>query len=241
MRLAKFKQYVLEQVSAGDTRGRMQVVDRFGNFFLAVCALFLILNVLNVEVGLATRGAVAFGSVGTIMFSLAAKDTVANMLHGIILAASDRIYEGDSIRLHQSGFSGNVHRLGWLETVIRGNDNVMVTIPNADLLSQRVCNLSRINLSQVKQKLFFSYDDLEKLPQLLLDIKSEIRASCPAVITDGSRPFRAVLVSIESRQLEVHVDAHFRIKPVGDSFYENQQQMLHAIHRAVKKNSMTYK
>ena len=240
-RLSKLKQYILEQVSAGDTRGRMQVVDRLGNFVLTVCALFMILNVLNVEIGLATRGAVAFGSVGTIIFSLAAKDTVANMLQGIILAASDRIYEGDSIRLHQSGFSGNVHRLGWLETVIRGSDNVMVTIPNADLLSQKVCNLSRINLSQVKQKLFFSYEDLDKLPQFLLDIKSEIRASCPAVITDGSRPFRCVLVSIESNRLEVHVDAHFRIKPVGDSFYENQQLVLNAIHRAVKKNNMSFK
>lgn len=232
---------MLGQISAGDTTGRIQVVDRFGNFFLAVCAIFMILDVLNVEMGIATKGAVAFGSVGTIVFSLAAKDTVANILHGVILSASDRLYEGDSIRLHKSGFSGTVHRLGWLETVVRGSDNVMVTIPNADLLSQRVCNLSRVNLCQVKQKLVFSYNDLEKLPQLLQDIKSEIRASCPAVVTDGSRPFRSVLVSIESSKLEVFIEAHFRIKPVGDSFYENQQQMLHSIHRAVEKNNMTFK
>lgn len=239
-RLSKFKQYILGQIS-GDTQGRIQVVDRLGNAFLAVCATFIILDILNVEMGLALQGVVALGSISTLVFSLAAKDTVANILHGIILSASDRIYEGDSIQLHKSGFSGNVAKLGWLETVLRGNDEVMVTIPNADLLSQRVCNLSRIHQCQVKQKLQFSYEDSDKLPQLLQDIKTEIRASCPTVITDGSRPFRCFWTSYQADHLEVIVDAHFRIKPVGDAYHENRQNVLEAIYRAVKKNNMSFK
>jgi small-conductance mechanosensitive channel len=239
-RLSKFKEYVLNQI-AGNTQGRIQVVDRLGNAFLAICAMFLILDILNVEMGLAMRGVVAMGSVSTLVFSLAAKDTVANVLNGIILSASDRIYEGDSIQLHKSGFSGSVAKLGWLETVLRGSDEIMVTMPNSDLLSQRVCNLSRIHQSQVKQTLQFSYADSEKLPQLLQDIKTEIRSSCPAVITDGSRPFRCYWTSFQPNYLEVILDAHFRIKPVGDSYHENRQRVLQAIHRAVKKNDMTFK
>lgn len=239
-RLSQFKLYILNQV-AGDTQGRIQVVDRLGNAILALCSVFIILDVLNVEMGLAMQGVVAMGSISTLIFSLAAKDTVANILHGIILSASDRIYEGDSIQLHKSGFSGSVAKLGWLETVLRGNDEVMVTIPNADLLSQRVCNLSRIHQCQVKQKLQFSYEDSEKLPQLLQDIKTEIRSSCPSVITDGSRPFRCFWTSYQADHLEVIVDAHFRIKPVGDAYHENRQNVLEAIYRAVKKNNMNFK
>jgi len=117
----------------------------------------------------------------------------------------------------------------------------MVTIPNADLLSQRVCNLSRIHQCQVKQTLQFSYEDSDKLPQLLQDIKTEIRASCPSVITDGSRPFRCFWTSYQADHLEVIVDAHFRIKPVGDAYHENRQKVLEAIYRAVKKNNMSFK
>jgi len=238
-RLSKLKEWGLYQI-AGNTQGRIQVVDRLGNAVLAVCAMFLILDILNVEMNLALRGAVAFGSVGTLVCSLAAKDTVANLLHGIILSASDRIYEGDSIQLHKSGFSGSVAKLGWLETVLRGSDELMVTIPNADLLSQRVCNLSRIHQSQVKQTLQFSYNDSDKLPQLLQDIKTEIRSSCPTVITDGSRPFRVFWTSYQADHLEVVVDAHFRIKPVGDAYHENKQNVLQAINRAVKKNNVNF-
>lgn len=239
-RLSKFKEYILNQV-AGNTQGRIQVVDRLGNAFIAVCTMFIIFDILNVEMGLAMQGVVAMGSVSTLVFSLAAKDTVANILNGIILSASDRIYEGDSIQLHKSGFSGSVAKLGWLETVLRGSDEVMVTIPNADLLSQRVCNLSRIHQSQVKQKLQFSYADSEKLPQLLQDIKTEIRSSCPTVITDGSRPFRCFWSSYQPDHLEVILDAHFRVKPIGDAYAENKQNVLQAIYRAVKKNNMSFK
>jgi small-conductance mechanosensitive channel len=238
-RLSKVKRFLLCRIT-GESEGRLQVVNRLGDAMLGCGTLFLILDILNLEMGLAMRGFVAFGSVGTLIFSLAAKDIVSNLLNGIILSASDRIYEGDTIRLHKSGFSGSVHSLGWLETVLRGSDEIFITIPNADLLSQRVCNLSRVHQCQVKQTLRFAYKDSNKLPQLVDDIKTEIRASCPSVITDRSRPFRCFWTGFQGDHLEVTVDAHFRIEPVGDVYFENQQRVLQAIDRAVKNNNMDF-
>ena len=40
----------------------------------------------------------------------------SNFFNGILLSASDRIYEGDTVQISKSGFRGNVERLGWLET-----------------------------------------------------------------------------------------------------------------------------
>jgi len=34
-----------------------------------------------------------------------------------------------------------------------------------------------------------SYEDIDKIPQLCVDIKEEIKRSCPKVVTDGSRRF----------------------------------------------------
>jgi small-conductance mechanosensitive channel len=239
LRLSALKRYMLCQMT-GEEEGRLQVVNRLLDAILFLVGGFLILDILSLEMGLAMRGAMAFGSVGTLVFSLASKDIVSNLLQGIVLSASDRLYEGDNVRLLNSGFSGTVAKLGWLETVLRGSDDIMVTINNAELLSLQVCNLSRIQECQVTQILRFPYSDSEKLPQLLKDIKTEIRANCPAIITDGSRPFRCYWTGYNSDHLEVMVDAHFRIKPVGDVYYENRQRVLQAIDRAVKKSKMEF-
>ena len=34
------------------------------------------------------------------------------------------------------------------------------------------------------------------------------------------------------------VNAHFRIPPVGDAYYENRQQCLQAIDRAIRRNEI---
>jgi small-conductance mechanosensitive channel len=238
-RLSALKGYMLCQIT-GEKEGRLQVINRLLDAGLFLVGGFLILDILKLEMGLAVRGVVAFGSVGTLVFSLASKDIVSNLLQGIVLSASDRLYEGDKIQLLKSGFSGTVAQLGWLETSLRRSDDIMVTINNAELLSEQVCNLSRIQECQVTQILRFPYPDSEKLPQLLQDIKTEIRAHCPAIITDGSRPFRCYWTGYNSDHLEVMVDAHFRIKPVGDAYYENRQRVLQAIDRAVKKNNMAF-
>ena len=239
-RLSHAKKYLLCKLTM-ESEGRLQVFNRLVDAALFLCAIFVILDILKLQMGLAMRGVVAFGSLGTLVFSLASKDIAANWLYGIILSASDRIYEGDAVRLQKSGFSGKVARLGWLETVLRGSDEIMLTIPNSQLLSQQVCNLSRIEQSQVKQVLRFPYSDSDKLPQLLQDIKTEIRTHCPSIITDGSRPFRCLWTNFEKGHLEVVVDAHFRIKPVGDAYHENRQRVLLAIDRAVRKNNMAFK
>jgi hypothetical protein len=105
---------------------------------------------------------------------------------------------------------------------------------------QPVSNLSRVQVSSVKQKLRFKYSDAEKLPKVMDDIKEEIRQACHEVIEDGSRPFRAYWTRYGTMGLEATVEAHFRIKLLGDPFWQNRQNMLVAINRAVKKNGMEF-
>jgi hypothetical protein len=71
-------------------------------------------------------------------------------------------------------------------------------------------------------------------------IKQEIRLACPALITDGSRPFRVYWTDYIDENLAVMVDTHFRLKPIGDEYWENRQRVLQAIDRAVKKVGMSF-
>jgi small conductance mechanosensitive channel len=179
------------------------------------------------------------GSISTLVVSLASQGLLMQVLNGLLLSASDRIYEGDNVRFG-NGVSGTVVKMGWMETVLRGSDEVMLTVPNADLTSERVSNLSRIRKCQVEQVLKFQYKDVDNVEQLCEDIQSEIRASCRALIKDGTRPFRAYWTGFQDDHLEVMVDAHFNIPPVGDEYWRNRQQVLLAISRAVKKNKCTF-
>jgi len=92
----------------------------------------------------------------------------------------------------------------------------------------------------VSQQLCFRFQDADKLPKALEDIKDEIRTACPDVIDDGTRPFRAFWTGYGKTGLEVTVEAHFRIKLLGNDFWVNRQNMLMAINRAVHKNKIEF-
>lgn len=94
----------------------------------------------------------------------------------------------------------------------------------------------------MKQKLRFKYDDdsFEKLPELLDDIRNEIAATCPTLIKDGSRPLRLHMTNFMGDHIEVVIDTHYRIKPVGSAYWDNRQQVLMAIGRAVKRSNLEF-
>ena len=100
-----------------------------------------------------------------------------------------------------------------------GEDDIVVRIPNAQLVNQRFSNLSRLFKCQVKQKIRFSYDDIQKVPEIVQVIKYEIKASCPKLIVDGSRPFRVHWREFQDDHLEVVIDSHFNLPPTGNVYW----------------------
>ena len=147
--------------------------------------------------------------------------------------------EGERILL-ADGTTGTVQKLGWLNTHLRRADELVVRIPNTQISGTRVANISRARLSTVKQALAISYDDVDKLPSLIEDIKKEIRASCPTLIDDGSRSFQVFFTEYKDYSVEVLVSAHFRTKPFCDAYYTVKEQVLLAIRRATVRNDVKF-
>ena len=145
------------------------------------------------------------------------------------------------IRLGKDGGNNflRIEKMGWLHTVMRGPDDVKVNVPNKVLVDKEVSNLSRAKTSSVQQQLKFQYNEIEKLPGLMETIKEEIKSSCPTVITDGSRPFRAHFENFGNK-LEVTVDAHFHLEPASTEYYDNRQEVLLAIKRATEKHNVEF-
>jgi hypothetical protein len=107
------------------------------------------------------------------------------------------------------------------------------------LSGQRIYNLSRTPKSQVLQTLRVCYDDADKIPTFLEAIKTEVK-KLPKIITDGTRPFRAHWRNYEDDHLEVVVDFHFNIKPTGNEYHDNRQQVLEAIFQAATNTGIKF-
>jgi small-conductance mechanosensitive channel len=217
-----------------DNMGRVELVNHVLNGAIVSITTLLFLDWMSIEMNKALTGLVAFGSAGTLAFTLASKDLVTQLLSGFFLIFGNKMYVGDSV-VFGDGTSGKVIKIGWLETLLRDSNNVITRVPNTLLSSQKVSNLSRIAQSQVKQTLRFGYKDALILPELLEDVKNEIRAACPKLITDKSRPFRAFWTDYKEDHLEVMIDTHFNIPPFSDDYWLNRQNVLIAITKAITK------
>jgi small-conductance mechanosensitive channel len=219
-----------------ESYGRMRILNRFVDAIIYAFTFVIALNIMKVQMGIAMQSILAFGSVGTLAVGLASQGIAREVLNGLMLASSDRLYEGDDVQFG-NGLSGTIVNLGWMETILRSSDETLVTVPNTDLFKQRVSNLSRVRLSQVKQVLNVTVVDAEHIPLLLDRLVYEITLACPKLVTDGTRPFRVVWTAINGDGThEVTIDTRHKIKPTSDEYWVNRQNLLAAIQRALKQH-----
>ncbi len=241
-RIKIFKQYLISKAVHRPVNdlGRAGIADHILDAALYGLTGFFLLDWLDVSLGLGIKSMLTFGSAGTLVVSLASKDLAGQVINGLGLAASDKLYEGERIRL-DSGIVGVVEKMGWMETTIRLDDEHVLSMGNTELSNKRIINLSRTKQSTVTLTLKFNYDDIENLPKVLENIKASIRTACPELIDDGSRPFRAVWTDYGSNYLEVQVEAHFNIPPISPDYHANRETMLHSINGAVKESGIALK
>ena len=219
--------------------GIVEIFDKISDFFTFLILAFVWSDILKVKRGNGLSSIFALSGAGTFAITLASQDLVKRMLNGVALAASDAFNVGDSILLGD-GTTGIVTYMGWLNTEIRGFDEVITKIPNTQLSDIRISNRSRMIYSQVKQRLRFEYEAIDIIPELCEEIREEIARSCPKVVTDGSRTFRVKWTDYQSDHVEVVVDCRLRNGPSGEKYYEARQGILEAIARAVKKRGIKF-
>lgn len=222
-----------------DKGGIVGIFDKISDFFLFVILSLTWLDILKIKLGNGLSSIFALGGAGTLTLTLASQDLAKRALNGLALSTSDHFYVGDKILLGD-GTSGEVVKMGWLNTEIRGSDELITTIPNTQLSDIRISNRSRMRFSQVKQTLYFKHEDLGKMPSLCAAIRKEIADTCSLVVADGSRTFRVKLVEIGKDAVEVVVDCRLRTPPIGEQYFEAREDVLEAIARAVERAGVEF-
>jgi small-conductance mechanosensitive channel len=248
----EIQERAMRKLQLGVLHSRLHVANALFNILLAAWTFYIIFEVLEAEIvgfmgssassstSSSSPSIIALGSAATMLLGWAAKDWAAMLFAGITLALSNRVQEGNEIAFVDSGMSGFIHHIGWMQTTIRGYNEIFTIVPNTQLVRQRVRNISRTFRCQVKENLRICYKDAHKLRTFLPDVLLEIKASCPEVIADGTRPFRAVWVGYGEDHIKVMIDTHFELRPTGQKYWENKQEVMFAIYRAAEKHDIHF-
>lgn len=81
---------------------------------------------------------------------------------------------------------------------------------------------------------------MKKIPNFCATLKKRLKDECPALISDGSRPFRVNWRGFQTDHLLVVVDSHHDIKPIGNKFFENQEAVLDIIVTVAEECDVTF-
>ncbi len=148
------------------------LLNRFASALLYALAFILALDMLGVNVMPFIAGA----GVAGVAIGFAAKDTLSNLIAGILLII-DRPFEvGDRIELWQtpknSATWGDVIDIGLRATKIRTTDNIVIIIPNNEIMLRDIVNYTTIDTKiRVRVNIGVAYDaDLKKAKELILEV-----------------------------------------------------------------------
>jgi MscS family membrane protein len=133
---------------------------------LIIIALVAILSLWGVNVS----GVLAGFGIGGLAVSLAAQDTLANLIGGMTIM-TDRPFEiGDFVRIGTN--EGTIEEIGFRSTKIRTLDMFLVVIPNSKVVNDSVVNISRLNKRRVRFELLLRRDTS---PERVDDYVSKLR------------------------------------------------------------------
>ncbi|GAB5561854.1 MAG: mechanosensitive ion channel family protein [Synoicihabitans sp.] len=220
----RFSRLVLRQMAANEKRFvilHSQTLPLFENLaFLTILGLsiYSIFSSWNVDM---TAWLASAGIIG-IAVGFAAKDTLANLLAGVLIMA-DAPYKIKDYVVLETGERGAVTNIGLRSTRILTRDHIEITIPNSVMGNTKIINESAgpSTRSRIRAKIGCAYgSDIALVEKILLDVAAaepELCESPPPVVR-----FRAFGESSLDFELMVWI-----VNP-GD-----RGRILHQIYKAV--------
>lgn len=149
----------------------IDLLNKFSGAIVYATASVIALDVLGVNVMPFIAGAGVLG----VAVGFAAKDTLSNLIAGILLII-DRPFEiGDRIEVWSvptgNASWGDVIEIGLRATRIKTTDNIVVIIPNNEIMTRDIVNYTSISTSiRVRINIGIAYDaDLPKAKRLIIE------------------------------------------------------------------------
>ncbi|MBU3950210.1 MAG: mechanosensitive ion channel family protein [Proteobacteria bacterium] len=153
-----------------------ELMEKFSNVIIYAAGIILALDVL----GLNIMPFVAGAGIAGIAIGFAAKDTLSNLIAGVLLII-DRPFEiGDRIEVwtapQNSATWGDVIDIGLRATKIRTTDNIVIIIPNNEIMKRDIINYTTITKEiRVRIPIGIAYDaDIKKAKEFIIKVSLEL-------------------------------------------------------------------
>lgn len=148
------------------------ILGKFSGFIVFSTAIILALDILGINVMPFIAGA----GIAGIAIGFAAKDTLSNIIAGMLLII-DRPFEvGDRIEVWTapvgSATWGDVLDIGLRATKIRTTDNIIIIIPNNEIMTRDIVNYTIISENiRVRVNIGIAYDaNLQKAKSAIMKV-----------------------------------------------------------------------
>jgi small-conductance mechanosensitive channel len=145
---------------------------RFSNFIIYTVAVVIALDILGINVVPFIAGA----GVAGVAIGFAAKDTLSNLIAGVLLII-DRPFEvGDRIEVWSapadSATWGDVIDIGLRATKIKTTDNIIIIIPNNEIMLRDIINYTIISEKiRVRINIGIAYEaNLQKAKDIIMQV-----------------------------------------------------------------------
>ncbi len=172
----------------------LPMINRFVRFIVIAVGILLAMTHLGLEIAPLLAGA----GVAGLALSLAAKDTLSNLIAGVLLIMDRPFQVGDRIELwnapRETGTWGDVIEIGLRATKIRNPDNLVVVVPNNEIMRRDIINYT-MSGQDIRLRIPFSVayeSDIERAKVLLMQVAREVDGvkldPAPIVIVRGCGP-----------------------------------------------------
>ncbi|OGO92665.1 MAG: hypothetical protein A3F10_00460 [Coxiella sp. RIFCSPHIGHO2_12_FULL_42_15] len=132
-----------------------------------IIAIVVVALMLMHSVGISISALLAFGGLGGLAISFAAKDTLANFIGGLIIYWDRPFSVGDLIGSPDRNIEGTVVKIGWRLTMVRTPDMRPLYIPNGIFSAIALENKSRLWHRRLEMIIGIRYEDADKLKRIL--------------------------------------------------------------------------
>ena len=123
--------------------GVQQLILRFTRLLIIAVAGIAVLD----ELGVAVAPFIAGLGIAGIALGFAAQDTVQNLIAGVTILLDRPFHVGDNIELHDT--FGTVEEITLRTTRVRTLDNQMAILPNANVITEKIINHSKLRALRV--------------------------------------------------------------------------------------------
>jgi len=170
------------------------LINRTVRFIILALGAVLALDLLGLNIAPLLAGAGVMG----LALSLAAKDTLSNLIAGVLLIMDRPFKVGDRIELwsapNETGTWGDVIEIGLRATKIRNPDNLVIVVPNSQIMVRDIINYT-MSGQDIRLRIPFSVayeSDIDRAKVLLIEAAKKVEgvklSPAPIVIVRGFGP-----------------------------------------------------